>query len=304
MANIKSRRKLSDLYKRGVEVRFGPDGGKIADISKNAQVGYFLDEDGKKLPLRPDEIQMWITPPSPLQREMAMRDAQGARARSLVRAKRHEDSEEHLTILAFLADMDEETLLDYVIAAEIDTHRGDAIREVLAEPEWENMTALQESMRHFEEMPEAELEGNEEYQALMELDEKFGKQVSERERQITDAAREILRMRPREAIERRALDKRAELVGSQAFMHEYEAQMLFYSVRDFDDTGVLFFESARELAEADDDVRDKIREAVAPFIADAAEAKNSPGAVSGSASSEPPSEPETSDLSTREVANA
>lgn len=308
MPAIKARRKLSDLYQRGREVRFGPgpDGPKyrVAELEKDASTAYILDAKGKPEKLGPDEVQVWIRPPSPLQREMAMRDAQASRARSLVRAKRHEDSEEHLTIMAFLADMSMETLIDYVIQANLDEYRQQAIREVLANDEWEDMTSYQDAMRQFEEQTPEELEGNEEYEALMELDAKFAQQVSEVEKQIIESCRDAFTIRTRQDLEKMALDKRSELVGSQAFMAEYEKQMLYYSVRDFDEPTQLFYSSATELAEADDEILSAYREAIVPFIDDSAEAKNLQGVVSGSDSSELPSEPETSAASTPETASA
>jgi len=305
MVNIKARRRLSDLYKVGVEVRFGrdPDGkpiGKIADTGE----GYFVDGDGKRPPLAEDEVAMWICPPSPLQRDMAQRDAQAARARALVKTKRDENSEEHLTTLAFLSDMSDETLVDYVLLSDTDTRRNDATREVLAEEEWGDLTALQDAMRQFEEMEPEELLDNPEYDAIMELDTKFGDQVRKREEELQNAYRDVLKMAGRASTEKKAINKRADLVGSQAFMVEYEKQMLFYSIRDIDDQGSCFFESARECAEQPDDVRQLIQDALLPFVQDAGEAKNSLGVVSGSDSSEPPSEPETSEASTPEESNA
>lgn len=312
MANIKSRRKLSDLYKRGVEVRFGPDPENpdqtLEEIAPGGH-GKFLDGDGKPLPLRADQIQVWVQPPSPLQREMAMRDAQASRAKSLVRGKREKDSEEHLTILAFLADMSDETLIEYVLVQEQESRRNDAIREVLAEDEWKDMDAYRDALRQYEEddTPMEELEKDPEWVALQELDAKFGDQVAEREAQITDVAREALRMQLESArgnIERKAIAKRADMVSTQAFMAEYERQMLFYSIRDFDDNGVLFYGSAREMAGEDEKILTTYQAAMIPFITDSAEAKNLRGVVSGLDSSELPNDPETSEASIQEVASA
>lgn len=302
MANIKARRKLSDLYLRGVEVRFNPEGGKTPESGE----GYFVDEDGKKIPLKADEVQLWVQSPSPLQREDAMRNAQASRARALIRAKREKDSEEHLTIMAFLADMDDPTLVEYVLMQNQRERRDEAMREVLAEEDWKDMTAYQDAIRQFEEDPRdlAELEADPEYQAMMELDELFGNDVRKQEDELYRAEKQSLEMRSREDLERKALEKRAEIVGTQAFMAEYERQMLFYSVREFEDHGVLFYSSARELAEQDDKIRQALEDAMVPFISDVAEAKNSQGAASGSNSSEPPSEPVTSGVSTPEVATA
>jgi hypothetical protein len=308
MTNIKARRKLSDLYRRGVELRFGPgEDGLPTYVLPEKGEGYLVDEEGQRVPLPSEDwVQAWVQPPSPLHREMAMRDAQAARAKSLIRAKREKDSEEHLTIMAFLADMDDETLIDYLLVNSARERREAAMREVLAEDEWKDFPSYQDAIRQYEEdpRPQEEIDADPDYIALLELDTKFGDQVADRERQLLDAERDTLKMRPRENLERKALDSRAEIVGTQAFMYEYELQMTYYSVRDFDNNGVMFFESARELAEQDDDVRNALREAMSPFITDAAEAKNSLGAVSGSESSEPPSEPEITEASIPETASA
>lgn len=310
MANIKTRRKLSDLYKTGAEARFGMglDGRPVEHLPESGE-GLILGEDGQPLPLGPDEVQVWLQPPNPLQREMALRDAQASRAKSLVRAKREVDSEEHLTVLAFLADMSDDQMIEYVLLQDQDERRSDAIREVLGEEEWKDITALQDALRQYDEsgMTMEELLADPEYMALMEEDAKFGEQVTKRSSEIMDAQREALVMQlqaNRAAIEKKAIARRAELVGTQAFMAEYERQMMFYAVRDFDDNGTLFFESAREMAASAEQVLTLFQAGLAGFISDSTEAKNLQGVVSGLGSSEPPSEPETSEASTPETANA
>jgi hypothetical protein len=300
VSNIKARRKLSDLYRKGVEVRFGPDGGRIAANGS----GRFTDSDGHPDPPGEDEVAMWVQPPSPLQREEALREAQAARARALIKVKREQESGEHLTVMAFLADMSDETLLDYVVISEQESRRNEATRDVLGREEWKDIESYRDAMRQFEEMSAEQLENNEEYQAMLELDEKFGRQVQEREKELSEAARESMRMYGRADLEKKAMEKRSEIVGSQAFMKEYERQMMFYAVRDIEDNNELFFESAEELAGQDDQIREVIGDAISPFIADGGEAKNSPRAASGSDSSEPPNTPETSEASTPEDVSA
>lgn len=297
MANIKTRRALSDLFKEGVEVRFGTD----PETKKpRGRVGPFEDENGKSIPPSPGEVQMYVRPPDPLQRDLAMRDASAKRARAIVKAKRDEDSEEHLTILAFLADMSDETLIDYVLLADMSTRQGEAEREILALDEWKEMTAYQDAMRQFENMKTEDLAHNEEWQALMELDQKYAEQVSEREMQLADAEREALRMLDRSVVETRALEKRADMAGSQAFIVEYERQMRYYSCREWVDQNALFFGTADECSGQPDEVLNTISEALLPFISDGIEAKNSSGAAPGSDSSGPPNAQETSDSSTQE----
>lgn len=291
--NIKSRRKLSDLYKRGVEVRFGPgeDGNPVGKI------GPFEDSDGSSIPLPEDWVAAWVQSPSPLQREQALRDSQAVRARSLVRAKRDEDSEEHLTAMAFLVEMEFETLIDYVLVSEMENRRADATREILADEEWKDLTVYQDAMRQFDDMSEEERDASEEYKAMMRLDDKLATQIHDRERELYDAAYESLKLLGRANVEKKALEKRVEIAASQVFMAEYERQMMFYSIRDIEDHGVLFFESARECAEQEDGIREIFAEALDQFIDDVGEAKNSQRVVSGSESSELPSEPETSEAS-------
>lgn len=294
--SIKKRRALSDLFMEGVEVRFGkdPETGK-----PTGRIGPFVDDEGRPLPPRADEFAMYVRPPDPYQREQAMREANAKRARALVKAKRDEDSEEHLTIMAFLADMEDSTLVDYVLLGDANLRQAEAQREILAEEEWKEMPAYQDALRQFSAMDPGELEGNAEWEAFLELDAKFSNQVAKRERELTDAQRDVLGMLSREQLERKALEKRAEMIGTQAFLDEYQLQTEYFAVRDPEDTTKLYFESAMEFAGQHQTIRDTISEALLPFISDEAEAKNSQGAaVDGSTSSVPPAKQETSAAST------
>lgn len=292
--NIQERRKLSDLYKTGTEIRFGPDGPRIGRLKPP----YFEPDD----PPSEDEVVMFVRPASPLQRNQAMSEAQAARARALLRTKRDRDSEEHLTSMAFIADMSLATVVDYVLMTTQEDRKNEAIRDVLADDEWKEMTAFQDAMRQFEE--EQTPEDDPEYAALLEKDKEYGKQVNDRFMEITDAERTSLEQLSREELEKRALDKRGELVGSQRFMETFELFMTYYAIRDADAHDVLFFDSVRELQEQDDEIMGTIKDALRLFIDDPAQAKNWQGAVSGSESSAPPSEPEISELSTPEPVSA
>ena len=281
--NLKARRKLSALYERGAELRFGPNGPIEGPF------------DG---PPSDDVVAMWVGPPSPLQREMALRDAQASRAKALLRMRTDNDSEERLTGLAFLSEMSMDTLIDYILQHDSEDRRGEAVRDVLRQDDWKDITSLQEAFRPYDE---GELDPDPEdpdYRALMDADKKYGDQVDDRLKELTEASRYALQMLSRGELERRALEKRGDLIASQAFMAEYERQMLFYAVREADDHGVLFFESARELAGQDDAVQTAIARTLQAFVNEVPEAKNSPGAEAGSPQSDPPSEPETSESST------
>jgi hypothetical protein len=265
LSKIKARKKLTALYQRGIELRFDENGGRI---------GPFRDEDGAHIPATENEVAIWVQAPSPLQREMAMREAQAKRARALLRTKRDEESEERLTTLAFLAEMDGETLIDYVLSVKIDDLRNEAIRDVLSREEWSDMTELRDAMRQFEESGgSAE---DDEWKALMERDNEYGIQVAERQAELMQSEREMMRLLTRGDVEKRAIERRAELIGSQAFMFEYEKWMTYYSVRDPENHGDLFFDNVEDWSDQEDEIRERVAEALSVFIQDGADAKNLP----------------------------
>lgn len=285
--NIKARRRLADLYVKGSELRFGPDG---------VRTGPFEEPPGD------DEVALWIQPPSPLQREQSLREAQAVRARAVLAAKRDKDSEEHLTAQVFVADMSDEALIEYLITINEEDRQQEAMREVLKREEWEDFTQLQDSMRQWEEAGSPE--DDPEWEPLLERDRVYGEQVRVRSQELRDAAREAMQLMPRAEIERRAIDRRIELVGSQEFIREYELQMVFYACRDWEDHHELFFETAREVAELPDMVQEELGQALTVFINEVRDAKNSPRAVDGSEQSAPPEEQETSEASTPEAVSA
>lgn len=283
--NISARKKLRALYNQGVEIRFDAEGGHRGPFSE---------------PATDDQVAMYIAPPNPLQRAEALREAQAARARAMIAVKRENDSEEYLTTMAFLAEMSNETLVEYMIASSQDARRAEAVRDVLARDEWKDFSSLQDAMRQFEESGASE--DDPEWKDLLEKDREYGQQVIDRSKELTEADRASMLIAPREDTERKAMEKRGELVSSQRFVEEYERQMMFFSVRDPEDHQQLFFDSPNEFSEQDDLVQDFVAKTINEFINDGTEAKNSLGAESGSDLSAPPSEPETSDPSTPKTA--
>lgn len=285
--NIAARRKLSDLYVKGIEVRFDEGG---------ATKGPF------ETPATDDQVAVWLQPPSPLQREMALREAQASRSRALLSAKRDKESEEHLTAMAFITDMSYETLVEYVLASESEERQREAMRDVLSNSEWDDMTTLQDAMRQFDESGADE--DDPEFAALLERDAEFGRQVQARLMEVTESAREVMSRTPMEKLQQKAVERRADLASSQVFMKMYERQMLFFACRDPDDHQELFFEDANELASQPEFVIEQLGEVLSAYIQDGNEAKNSLRVASSSDSSTPPAAPETSVPSTPEDVTA
>jgi hypothetical protein len=276
---IQKRRRLMALYETGDIVRFG----------RNENGKPVVKTEGEPID---DDIAVWVSPPSPLQREMAVREAQASRARAMLEGRRKEESDQYLNAHAFLANLDFESLVDYALDAEENERMARARRDVLAEKDWADFNSLRDAMRQFEEAGEPW--DDPEWKDLLDRDRLFGEQVHARGNEIREADQAGLLLQPREDLEKRALDKRIELAGTAVFMRVYEEWMLFYACRDDEDHSQLFFADLSEMKSAPEQVQEALKAKLDSFITDPVEAKNSQAAGSGSTSSEVPSEPETS----------
>lgn len=285
--NIAARRKLADLYVKGAEVRFNQEGARRGPFEE---------------PLGEDEVAVWVQPPDPLQREQALREAQAVRARTVLRAKNDPNSEERLNAQVFVSEMSNETLIDYILTLDSEERQREAMRDVLSKKEWEDFTDLQDAMRQFEEAGSPE--DDPEFAPLIKRDMEFGDQVNKRFLELTEAAREVTERMPREKLEKRAIDRRVDMLASQSFMKAYERNMLFYACRDPEDRTELFFDKVDELISSHDQVYQELSDTLAAYIQDGAQAKNSSRAEPGSDSSVPPSEPGTTESSGPEEQSA
>lgn len=283
LTRIEKRKRMSALFDRGDYVYFTAteDGTPIIRESKEQA--------------EPGDMKIWVRPANPLQREMVVREAQAARARALVSSKDPE-SKDWINVRAFVVQLSQESLVDYVIDLDESDRVSEARRDVLKEPEWEDFNALRDAMRQYEEAGSPK--DDPEWTSLLKRDEEFGRQVAERARELRESANEAMLLMPRAELEKRAYDKRADQAGTAAFMDAYELWMLFYACRDEDDHNELYYESPDEMREQPQELQDALSTRLAQFVADAGEAKNSPGAAPSSTSSEPPAELEISESST------
>lgn len=281
LTSIQKRKRLEALYARGTYVRFGPDGVRKPDEESTE-----------------DDVAVWVSPPSPLQREMAIREASAARNRATLEARRESNSDAAVNAQSFITAMSDDDLREYVLDLDEADRMSRARREVLLKKEWEDFNALRDAMRQFEEAGSPD--DDPEWEPLLERDREFGNQVSDEYDRLRQGDEEGLRLIPRAEQEKRAFDKRVEQGASVVFMKHYEDNMLFYACRDDEDHTVLFFENIAEMRSMPLEVQEALSNTLADFIGDAGEAKNSQAAGSGSASSEPANEPETSEASTPE----
>jgi hypothetical protein len=279
-ANIQKRKRLQALFERGRLVHFNAE-GEVPEPD-------------------PDGMSVWVGPPSPLQREQAVRDAQAARSRALLAARRDDPDSEASQVRAMLGALDDEGIINYLLVSEEPTRIAEARRRVLAEDEWEDFNSLRDAMRQYEE---AGMPDDEEWKPLLERDIKFGDQVQEKADELRLNDGEVLRLLPRAEHEKRIVDRTVDQVGSSAFMRTYDRQMLWYGVRDDENHDELFFETADELFSLPLPIQDAIRSAYDEFVTEAGEAKNSPRVASGSDSSVLPVKPETTETSGPQESN-
>jgi hypothetical protein len=94
---------------------------------------------------RDDDSLIWVSPPSPLQREMAVREAQASRARAMLEGRR-EGAESISTSIArsFLVNLERTLVTDYVLEIDETDRMTRARRDVLAEKEWEDFNSLRD----------------------------------------------------------------------------------------------------------------------------------------------------------------
>lgn len=258
LSRIEKRKRLEALFDRGAYVRFNADenGRPVIDPEVESDT----------------DMKIWVGPPSPLQREMAVREAQAHRARLMIEARRNTDSPSWLTIRSFIVGLSTDDLIDYVLDLDEGEHLTQARRDVLRDKEWEDFNSLRDAMRQYEEAGEPE--GDPEWEPLLERDREFGRQVNERADEIRDNALAGYKLMPRDRVEEKAIDKRVEQAGSAAFVNAYEEWMLFYACRDDEDHSVLYFEDKNEIKSLPQAVQDALAEKLAKFITEASEAKN------------------------------
>lgn len=280
LSRIEKRKRLEALFERGgyVTVRRGEDGRPVVNGDAH-----------------PDDIKIWVGPPNPFQREMAIREAQASRSRAMLEARDNKDSQTYVNIQSFVRALSMESLIDFVLEIEETDRLAQARRDVLAMKEWEDFNALRDAMRQFEEAGSPF--NDPEWKPLLDKDVRFGEQVEQRSNELRDNAREGLSLMPRPKLEERAVERRIEQAGSAMFVRSYEEWMLFYACRDDEDHNTLWFDNLEDMKSQPEELQAALAEKLTSFVAEVAEAKNLQGAASGSTSSVPPVEPETSEAS-------
>jgi len=306
--NIPMRERLSALYRKGEELRFNAHGvvnrSKAELEERNEALKAALrdnepepeDDPDAVWPTDQDDV-IFITPPSPLQREMALREASAARSRFILNAKRDEESSDALSTRASVIEMEDEELIEFVLNMDEADRREEAERSVRAEEEWKEFSDLQDSMRRWAESEDPDAE---EWKPLLKRDLEYGQQVEAEFKRLTEASRESLKLVAREELEERGTKKIIEMGGNVEFMSEYQLWMMHFACRDSRNNDELAFEHPNDISSLPEIASEAIADVYREFIESEKAAKNSPRAEAGSLPSVPPNAQETSESSTPE----
>jgi hypothetical protein len=251
--NIQARRRLAELYARGQEVRFGPEGKRASEEPPDA-----------------DDVVVWVQPPSPLQRDMAIREAQAARSRVTLGA-RDTTSVEAQSARSFVYEIKDDDLVEYCLALGESERQNEARRRVLSREEWKDIDSMRDAVRQWSEagFPEGP-----EWDGLREKDRAFGAAVQVELDDIEAIDKETLQSMNRSFLEKKAFDRRIEIMGTAEFMRMYELWMLYFACRDPEDHAELFFERPEEIREYPDFVGEALLEVMNEFITESSDAKN------------------------------
>lgn len=273
---MRTRRRLSDLFVRGKEVKIEDDLG--------------------------EPVVIWLQKLNAVDREACLRRSNAAKARYMTGADEVEGDSYQAIYAQARSGVDHASLVAIIVAEEITKARARIEAELLADRDgWGKDNYLQglaDSWIGDDDNPglaatfAREPDDPEALSVKAELDRYEGEVMErakhEEERLAADwdhASDEDVWHRAT----RRILDSRA----NDVFFREFERQELFYSVRDPADHSKRYFGSLAELNDLDDKVLDQLKTAYNALVVDPSEGKDSRRSRRSSKSSDPSSEVDT-----------
>jgi hypothetical protein len=264
------RRRLSDLYVRGTDVKL---------------------EDGLGTP-----VVVWIQKLNPIDRETVVRRAQAAQARHMMEAD-SEESELFQSMYAQIREMagDRDALVTLLIAEDLNKYRERvAAEQGMDEETWakdnylqglmdswvgdDNNPGLAQTLAEDPEDPEAN-------RVIAEI-ERFEQGVNEvveieKERLVKDWVDVA-----DEALWRKAAHRILEIRGVDIYNRAYEYQQLFFAVREPENHAKRYFGAVAEINDLDDSVRNILTRQLANITVDPQQGKSSPVTTPSSKSSD------------------
>jgi hypothetical protein len=256
MSNViaPSRRRLSDLYIRGVELALNDDEGD-------------------------DPIVVWVSKLTPLQREQAGAEANKERAKALLLKNAPDMDAERIARVdqLELVGLDSrESRINFIVMPELQRLEKSISEEIAGRDEWSKdnyLVSLQDSWNDslhskYDEDPE-DVDAKRVFAELMRYTEAVNKKVSAGRRGLVkeyESASEA-------EVLKKALDRAIEVEADTRWYHEFKRWIVYFAVRLPESHKDLYFESKVEVDELDQRIFDRIFDTYESISVDPVEGK-------------------------------
>lgn len=266
---VKTRR-LSDLYRRGVEVTVADDEGD-------------------------DPVRVWLQKLNPVENESAIRAANAYRARVLMK-KRQPDSEEFLATMNEVIDYSPEDLVQYLAVYKVATEAEALEAEYAEEKDWtkdDYLQGLRDSWeegglkeRYFAQDKENDILDPEAQTCFDEI-ERFTTGVDARLEQERTALAKDYEQRSHEELQEMVMDQIFRMQADLQWMMEYHKMELYLGVRNPENHKERYFEARAEVDELEAEVVGRLVEEYQTLTVGVTEGKDLPEKEDSSSASKP-----------------
>lgn len=261
------RRRLADLYQVGKEV--------VLDDGHGA-------------------VTVWLQKVNTVEQEDAFKKANAMRSR-LSREGRDKTSDYYLSIAGQTDDMNDEDLIEFLVAEEVEKRRPVALSAVEYRPEWHDDDYLEGLVEAWEQTHAAAIEADPEDEEALKVQhelERFNAEVEAEVEKLRDDARAM--------ISDYSSEKLHDLVGARlikidqdlAWMGEFRKIELLHSVREPHDHKKKYFANRSELESVSREVLVQLLEEYASLSVDPDEGKELPPEADSSQQSTSPDKAE------------
>lgn len=258
------RRRLSDLYVVGKPFKIG-------------------DAEGA--------IEVWLQKINPLERELAVRAAGAARARTLAFIE-DKDSDEYMAKISDVIDFygDRESLVMLAIHKDLIAAKTRIEAETAADERWSKdgfllglVDSWQDGMMDRYNADPHDKEAKKVFDLIKKYEDEVSKAVAEEQVRLERDCADYPLAKLREI----GAEKLIEAQANNAFIDEFEVQRLLFAVRDPGDHTAYYFVDRGEVRALDERVREALSEAYNALEVDVVEGKDLPETDDSSPSSEP-----------------
>lgn len=223
------RRRLTDLYVTGKELEFN---------------------DGQD----DEPIKVWLSKISPLENRDAADTASSVRAGILALKNSPDTDDRRLAVykeqLEDLGLVDRETMIDYIIAPEVQKALASAEAKIAEEEEWSKddyLSSLQKAWNDGLSDKFAAEDDNEEAQRVYDELKRYTEQVVAEVEQEREYLRDSWVSSSDSELYEECLSKTIDAEADFAWVNEYSRWQLFYAVRDPEDHKERYFEIREEI---------------------------------------------------------